>query len=197
MGRSRASFAKAGGRPVPLQLLPACEALECGSLLPLFRSPACWMEFVLLVESPASKLAARKAAASCRTPKLREGVITAKSNCRLVVPALSKRARELEFLWRKSGARASGALQMCFDVILETRCEFAADFPRSGILPVGLDASHASNLAGRGADEHFLRRVQICGSKVLLRKCVACRGNDLVEGLRGLFPAGSRRSRAA
>jgi len=47
------------------------EALECGSLLPLFHQPACWLGMVLAVEGPASELAGRKAAASCRTPKLR------------------------------------------------------------------------------------------------------------------------------
>jgi hypothetical protein len=45
------------------------EALECGSLLPLWLEPACWLAFVLSIEIPASKLAVRKAAASCRTPK--------------------------------------------------------------------------------------------------------------------------------
>jgi len=59
----------------------ACEALECGSLLPLWPKPACWLPrwrppanwrgIVLSIEIPASKLAGRKAAASCRTPKLR------------------------------------------------------------------------------------------------------------------------------
>jgi len=48
-----------------------CEALECGSLLPLWREPACWRGIALPVEISASKLAGRKAAASCRTPKLR------------------------------------------------------------------------------------------------------------------------------
>jgi hypothetical protein len=48
-----------------------CEALECGSLLPLLPQPACWLGMVLPVENPASKLAGRKAAASYRTPKLR------------------------------------------------------------------------------------------------------------------------------
>ena len=48
-----------------------CAALECGSLLPLWREPACWRGIALPVEISASKLAGRKAAASCRTPKLR------------------------------------------------------------------------------------------------------------------------------
>ena len=47
-----------------------CGALECGSLLPLSPKPACWRESATTVEFPASKLAGRKAAASCRTPKL-------------------------------------------------------------------------------------------------------------------------------
>src|SRR5271169_2408291 len=46
------------------------EALECGSKLPLCLEPACWRGTLLQVEIPASKLAGRKAAASCRTPKL-------------------------------------------------------------------------------------------------------------------------------
>ena len=45
-------------------------ALECGSLLPLSHKPACWLGIVLAIEILASKLAGRKAAASCRTPKL-------------------------------------------------------------------------------------------------------------------------------
>jgi len=47
-------------------------ALECGGLLPLWHQPACWRGIVLSGEIPASKLAGRKAAASCRTPKLHE-----------------------------------------------------------------------------------------------------------------------------
>jgi hypothetical protein len=47
----------------------ARSALECGSLLPLLHQPACWRRILLQVEIPASKLAGRKAAASCRTPK--------------------------------------------------------------------------------------------------------------------------------
>jgi hypothetical protein len=35
----------------------ACEALECGSLLPLWYQPACRLGIVLAVEIPASKLA--------------------------------------------------------------------------------------------------------------------------------------------
>ncbi|MGO8816970.1 MAG: hypothetical protein ACLQVG_20200, partial [Terriglobia bacterium] len=41
---------------------------ECGSLLPLWLEPACWRAMRLSVADPASKLAGRKAAASCRTP---------------------------------------------------------------------------------------------------------------------------------
>src|SRR5208337_740097 len=37
-------------------------ALECGSLLPLYCQPACWLQIVFPVESPASKLDGRKAA---------------------------------------------------------------------------------------------------------------------------------------
>ncbi|HMD87386.1 MAG TPA: hypothetical protein VKO18_22080 [Terriglobia bacterium] len=47
------------------------DALECGSLLPLCCQPACWRRIALSGEIPASKLAGWKAAASCRTPKLR------------------------------------------------------------------------------------------------------------------------------
>jgi hypothetical protein len=43
--------------------------LECGSLLPLFRQPGCWRQLMFPVDPPASKLARKKAAASCRTPK--------------------------------------------------------------------------------------------------------------------------------
>ena len=44
-----------------------CGALECGSLLPLF--PASLLAAILVSEvTPASKLACKKAAASCRTP---------------------------------------------------------------------------------------------------------------------------------
>jgi hypothetical protein len=47
-----------------------CGALECGSLLPL--SPRELARGHLVSEgTPASKLACNKAAASCRTPKLR------------------------------------------------------------------------------------------------------------------------------
>jgi hypothetical protein len=49
--------------------------LECGSLLPLWFEPACWRRIVPPAEIPASKLAGRKAAASCRTPKLRAPVL--------------------------------------------------------------------------------------------------------------------------
>jgi hypothetical protein len=58
--------------PYPM-LVGAQPALECGSLLPLWRQPACWLGIVLPIEIPASTLAGRKAAASCRTPKLRIG----------------------------------------------------------------------------------------------------------------------------
>ena len=65
---------------------------------------------------------------------------------------------------------------MSFDVILESRCELARDFSRSGIFPVGLDASHAGNLARGGADEDFLRRIQVGGSEVLLHEvCILLR----------------------
>jgi len=37
-------------------------ALECGRLLPLWLEPACWLEFMLELKVPASKLAGRKAA---------------------------------------------------------------------------------------------------------------------------------------
>jgi len=40
--------------------LRAQPALECGSLLPLCRQPACWLQIVFSVESPASKLAGKK-----------------------------------------------------------------------------------------------------------------------------------------
>jgi hypothetical protein len=55
----------------PVEALILSEALECGSLLPLWLEPACWRGIVPSAEIPASKLAERKAAASCRTPKLR------------------------------------------------------------------------------------------------------------------------------
>jgi hypothetical protein len=54
------------------KLVPAVnlsEALECGSKLPLWLEPACWPAMMLSVAIPASQLAGRKAAASCRTPK--------------------------------------------------------------------------------------------------------------------------------
>ena len=62
-----------------------CEALECGSLLPLLREPACWRGVALPVEVPAGKLARRKAAASCRTLKLRTRELD--NVLRLCVPA--------------------------------------------------------------------------------------------------------------
>src|SRR5271157_1962314 len=46
-------------------------ALECGSLLPLWPQPACWLAIAPAGETAVSKLAGEKAAASCRTPKLR------------------------------------------------------------------------------------------------------------------------------
>jgi hypothetical protein len=66
-----APLPRRGSRRAPLQFVRACEALECGSLLPLWLKPACWLGIVRSVEFPASKLAGSKAAASCRTPKLR------------------------------------------------------------------------------------------------------------------------------
>jgi len=48
-----------------------CEALECGSSLPLSSARACSRELRPGAQFPASKLARDKAAASCRTPKLR------------------------------------------------------------------------------------------------------------------------------
>jgi len=47
-----------------------CGALECGSLLPLSARELARGHSVSEV-TPASKLACKKAAASCRTPKLR------------------------------------------------------------------------------------------------------------------------------
>jgi hypothetical protein len=51
-----------------VQLLDSL-VLECDSLLPLFRQPACWRRLMFSVDPPASKLAPKKAAASCSTPK--------------------------------------------------------------------------------------------------------------------------------
>jgi hypothetical protein len=53
----------------PNFVLAVSEALECGSLLPLWLKPACWRGIDPSAEILASKLAGRKAAASCRTPK--------------------------------------------------------------------------------------------------------------------------------
>ncbi len=52
----------------------ACEALECGSLLPLSSPRAGSRGFQPKAQIPASKLARANAAASCRTPKLRRHV---------------------------------------------------------------------------------------------------------------------------
>ena len=55
----------------PVEAVILSEAMECGSLLPLWLEPACWRGIVPSAEILASKLAGRKEAASCRTPKLR------------------------------------------------------------------------------------------------------------------------------
>jgi hypothetical protein len=53
-----------------LDLCPSPEGnLECGSLLSLWLEPACWQGIIPSAEIPPSKLAGRKAAASCRAPK--------------------------------------------------------------------------------------------------------------------------------
>jgi len=57
--------------PCPTQLGRTCEALECGSLLPLSTPRICSPGFQPREQFPASKLARAKAAASCRTPKPR------------------------------------------------------------------------------------------------------------------------------
>jgi len=60
----------------PPPLVRAQPALECGSLLPLSPSRTCSRECQPRAQFPASKLAGDKAAASCRTPKLRTSAKT-------------------------------------------------------------------------------------------------------------------------
>ena len=67
--RGRLSFG--GCLTTPINERVGCAALECGSSLPLLLQPACWLQDRAAMGLPASKLAGRKAAASCRTPKLR------------------------------------------------------------------------------------------------------------------------------
>src|SRR5271157_1161570 len=96
-----------------------------------------------------------------------------------------KGAREEGFLEGTSGVKTGDALQMNFDVILESHCKLTRNFPRRGKLPIGLDASHAGNFARGGADEDFLRRIKDAGSEVLLQKCESSRGNEFAEDLAG------------
>jgi hypothetical protein len=59
-GRRKGGASQAAEKLVSAVILS--EALECGSLLPLWLEPACWRAMMLSVAIPASKLAGWKAA---------------------------------------------------------------------------------------------------------------------------------------
>jgi hypothetical protein len=63
----------------PVRILS--EAMENGSLLSLQHQPTCWPGVELSVEIPANNRAGRKAAASCRTLKLRKPAPALQSGC--------------------------------------------------------------------------------------------------------------------